>query len=129
MLITMYNAFRLERINQWFPERSSPAITDATFSCDGQSIYATFDDGSVGIFFAPALQIRCRINPTAYIVLPTPSSIIYPLLVAAHPFDPNQFAVGLTDGAVCVLEPLETNESWGVACARGHDGAGPSRKT
>ncbi|XP_073121119.1 topless-related protein 4-like [Henckelia pumila] len=115
MLITVYNASKLECIHQWIPERSSSAITGATFSCDGQSIYATFDDGSVGIFFAPALQIKCRINPTAYIVLPTPSSRIYPSVVAAHPLKPNQFAVGLTDGAVCVLEPLETEETWGVA--------------
>ncbi|XP_073121114.1 topless-related protein 4-like [Henckelia pumila] len=125
-LIAIYKAPKLECINQWFPERSSPATTDATFSSDGHSIYATFNDGSVGIFIAPALQIRCRINPTAYIVLPTPSSRIYPLAVAAHPSEPNQFAVGLTDGAVCVLEPLGTEETWGIARARPYDVAGSS---
>ena len=42
------------------------------------------------------------------------SSNAYPLVVAAHPSDPNQFAVGLTDGAVHVLEPLESEPKWGV---------------
>ena len=35
------------------------------------------------------------------------SSRLYPLVVAPHPSEPNQFALGLTDGGVHVLEPLE----------------------
>jgi hypothetical protein len=34
--------------------------------------------------------------------------IVYPMVVAAHPWKPNQFAVGMSDGAVHVLEPLDT---------------------
>lgn len=43
------------------------AVTDATYSCDSQSIFASFDDGSVSIFTAAALKLRCRVNPAAYL--------------------------------------------------------------
>lgn len=36
-------------------------------------------------------------------------------VVAAHPHEPNQFAVGVTNGGVVVLEPLELEGKWGVA--------------
>lgn len=42
------------------------------------------------------------------------SSSVYPLVVAAHPQEPNQFAVGLTDGSVYVFEPLESENKWKV---------------
>ena len=35
-------------------------------------------------------------------------------MIAAHPSEPNQFALGLTDGGVHVLEPLESEGKWGV---------------
>lgn len=40
---------------------------------------------------------------------------VYPVVVAAHPQDPNQFAVGLTDGSVKVVEPSESEGKWGVS--------------
>lgn len=40
---------------------------------------------------------------------------MYPLVVTAHPQDPNQLAVGLTDGSVKVIEPSETERKWGIA--------------
>ena len=46
------------------------------------------------------------------LVLFTCSSMC-PLVVAAHPQEPNQFAVGLSDGSVVVCEPLESDGSWG----------------
>lgn len=42
-----------------------------------------------------------------------PSSNVYPVVVAAHPSEANQFALGLTDGGVYVLEPLESERKWG----------------
>jgi hypothetical protein len=39
---------------------------------------------------------------------------VHPLVVAAHPHEPNQFAVGLSDGFVKVLEPLESEGKWGT---------------
>lgn len=39
---------------------------------------------------------------------------VQPLVIAAHPQEPNQFAVGLSDGGVHVFEPLESEAKWGV---------------
>lgn len=38
---------------------------------------------------------------------------MYPLVIAAHPIEPNQFALGLSDGGVQVIEPLEEEGKWG----------------
>lgn len=43
------------------------------------------------------------------------STRLYPVVVAAHPSEPNQFALGLTDGGVHVLEPPESEGKWGTA--------------
>ena len=40
-------------------------------------------------------------------------SSVYPLVVASHPSEPNQFAIGLSDGAVYVVEPTEAEGRWG----------------
>lgn len=42
------------------------------------------------------------------------SNPTYPLVIAAHPQEPNQFAVGLTDGAVKVIEPSKSEGRWGA---------------
>ncbi len=42
------------------------------------------------------------------------SSNVQPLVIAAHPQEPNQFALGLSDGGVHVFEPLESEGKWGV---------------
>lgn len=39
---------------------------------------------------------------------------MYPLVVAAHPQEPNQVAVGLSDGSVKVIEPTESEGKWGT---------------
>lgn len=41
-------------------------------------------------------------------------STVYPLVIAAHPAEANQFALGLSDGGVQVIEPLETEGKWGT---------------
>jgi len=50
---------------------------------------------------------------------------VYPLVIAAHPSEPNQFALGLTDGSVYVLEPSESEGKWGTSPPV-ENGAGPS---
>ncbi|XP_058226713.1 topless-related protein 4-like [Rhododendron vialii] len=122
--IAIHEAQKLECVKQWVPQESSVALTDATYSCDSQTIYASFDDGSVSVFTAATLRPRCHISPTAY--LPSsPSARIYPLVVAAHPSDPHQVALGLTDGGVHVLEPLEAEGRWGTTPPV-ENGAGPA---
>ncbi|XP_038984116.1 protein TPR3-like isoform X2 [Phoenix dactylifera] len=109
--LAIYDAAKLECLKQWVPRDG--IITHATYSCDSQMIYASFMDGSVSVLTA-ALQLRCRISPTAYLNAQSSASV-YPLVIAAHPSDPSQFALGLTDGSVQVLEPLEMEGKWGTA--------------
>ena len=42
------------------------------------------------------------------------NSNVHPLVIAAHRQEPNQFALGLSDGGVHVFEPLESEGKWGV---------------
>ncbi|XP_022749661.1 topless-related protein 4-like isoform X2 [Durio zibethinus] len=110
--------------SQWVPGEASGPITYATYSCDSQSIYVSFEDGSVGVLTASTLRLRCRISPAAYL-LPNPSLRVLPLVIAAHPSDPNQFALGLADGGVHIIEPLESEGKWGTSPSV-ENGAGPS---
>ncbi|KAI3844774.1 hypothetical protein MKX03_003418 [Papaver bracteatum] len=122
--IAIYEAPKLECVKQWVPQESSIPITHATYSCDSQSIYASFGYGSVGVFTSTTLVLRCRINPTAYLS-PNVSSRVHPLVIAAHPSEPNQIALGLSDGGVYVVEPLESEGKWGTVPPP-ENGAGPS---
>ncbi|KAH9287846.1 hypothetical protein KI387_031963, partial [Taxus chinensis] len=110
--LAIYEVTKLECLIQWVPSDSLPAsISNATYSCDSQLIFASFCDGAIGIFHAETLRPRCCIAPSAYI----PSNIsfgAFPLVVAAHPTEPYQFALGLSDGSVQVLEPLESQGNW-----------------
>ncbi|GLT98415.1 hypothetical protein SLE2022_159200 [Rubroshorea leprosula] len=121
--IAIYEAPKLECLKQWVPQEASGPITCATYSCDSKSIYVSFEDGSIGVL-TTTLRLRCRINPAAYLS-PNPSLRVYPLVIAAHPSDPDQFALGLNDGGVCVLEPLELEGKWGTSPPV-ENGAGPS---
>ncbi|KAL8094642.1 hypothetical protein AgCh_036252 [Apium graveolens] len=121
--IAIYEAPKLECLTQWVPREARGPITHATYSCDGQSIYVSFEDGSVGVLTGTTLRLRCRISPTSYLPA-NPSLKLYPLVIAAHPSEPTQFALGLTDGAVLVLEPLESEGGWGTLPPENH--VGPS---
>ncbi|XVE65573.1 hypothetical protein DITRI_Ditri08aG0010600 [Diplodiscus trichospermus] len=112
--LAVYDASKMERIRQWMPQDvlSSP-ITSAAFSCNSQLVYATFTDGNIGVFDADTLKLRCRIAPSAY-TSPANSQTVQPLVVAAHPQEVNQLAVGLTDGSVKVIEPTEAERKWGL---------------
>ncbi|KAL3839807.1 hypothetical protein ACJIZ3_024398 [Penstemon smallii] len=123
--IALYEAPKLTCLKQWVPLEASGPITYATYSCDSQSIYVSCEDGSIGVLTASTLRLRCRINPSSYIPA-NPSLRVYPLVIAAHPTEPNQFALGLTDGGVCVFEPLESEGKWGSLIPSPENGAGPS---
>ncbi|KAJ7951940.1 Protein TOPLESS [Quillaja saponaria] len=112
--LAIYETTKLECLKQWVPRDSSAPISHATFSCDSQLIYASFLDATVCVFSSSNLRLRCRINPSAYLPASVSSSSVQPLVIAAHPQEPNQFAVGLSDGSVHVFEPLESEGKWGV---------------
>nr|CAB3480100.1 unnamed protein product [Digitaria exilis] len=114
----------LECLRSWSPRDALPApISSAIYSCDGLLVYAAFCDGAIGVFEADSLRLRCRIAPSAYIppsILPPSISSnspgrVYPLVVAAHPMEPNQIALGMSDGKVHVVEPLDADPKWGTA--------------
>ncbi|RWW57124.1 hypothetical protein BHE74_00036113, partial [Ensete ventricosum] len=44
------------------------------------------------------------------------------MVIAAHPSEPNQIALGMSDGAVHVVEPPDADPNWGSA--HPHDGNG-----
>ncbi|PPD87380.1 hypothetical protein GOBAR_DD15668 [Gossypium barbadense] len=116
--LAIYDASKMERVRQWIPQDVLHApISYATYSCNSQSVYATFCDGNIGVFDADSLRLRCRIAPSVYLssVILKGSQTVYPLVVAAHPIEANQFAIGLSDGTVKVLEPSESEGKWGVS--------------
>ncbi|XP_022732514.1 protein TPR3-like isoform X2 [Durio zibethinus] len=110
--LSIYEAKELACVKQWVSE-DSPRISQATFSCDGQMIYACFMDGTVSIFGASDLELKCQILPTLY--LPTSARLnVYPLAIAAHPQKPTQFTLGLTDGVIIIFEPRQPSKTWYV---------------
>ncbi|KAJ1443545.1 WD40/YVTN repeat-like-containing domain superfamily [Sesbania bispinosa] len=113
--LAIYDASKMELIRQWVPQDGlSCSISSATYSCNSKLVYAAFTDGNVGVFEADSLRLRCRIASSAY--LHQTSSIsqnVYPLAVTAHPEEPNQFAIGLSDGSTKVIEPTKSEGRWG----------------
>ncbi|KAJ1409795.1 WD40/YVTN repeat-like-containing domain superfamily [Sesbania bispinosa] len=80
---SLYNASMMERLRQWVPQEVMPApISYAAYSCNTPLIY-----------FSPEAL--------------SGSQGVYPVVVVAHPLEPNQFALGLMDGYVKVIEPSE----------------------
>ncbi|KAK3229559.1 hypothetical protein Dsin_001440 [Dipteronia sinensis] len=108
---------KLECSRSWSPKDTlSAPISSAIYSCDGLLVYAGFCDGAVGVFDADSLRLRCRIAPSAYIPSFTVSSNAgHPLVIAAHPSEPNQIALGMSDGTVHVVEPSDGELKWGGA--------------
>ncbi|KAJ4720991.1 Protein TOPLESS-like protein [Melia azedarach] len=128
--IAIYDS-KLECSRSWSPKDTlSAPVSSATYSCDGLLVYAGFCDGAVGVFDAESLRLRCRIAPSAYIpsFAVGSSSPAYPLVIAAHPSEPNQIALGMSDGAVHVVEPSDSELKWGGTSSQ-ENGALPSNSS
>lgn len=54
------------------------------------------------------------------------SGSVYPTVIAAHPAEPNQFALGMSDGAVHVVEPSDAEPKWGSLPPPQENGTLPS---
>ncbi|PWA42826.1 topless-related protein 4 [Artemisia annua] len=111
--IATYDPLKLDCILQWVPQQTSGSITDAVYSCDGQSIFVSAEDGSVCVLTANQLRLKCKIHYTAYVPSNRSTIKVCPNAIAAHPSNPSQLALGLSDGGVYVLEPLESDKEWG----------------
>ncbi|CAL9072415.1 unnamed protein product [Musa textilis] len=118
---------KLECLYLWSPrDVLSAPISSAIYSCDGLLVYAGFSDGAIGVFEADSLRLRCRVAPSAYLSMSIQSSAaVFPVVIAAHPSEPNQIALGMSDGAVYVLEPSDADQKWGSAPPQ-ENGARPS---
>lgn len=129
--ICVYDS-KLDCLRSWSPKDSLPApISSAIYSCDGLLIYAGFCDGAVGVFDADSLRLRCRIAPSSYL----PSSAVsnssnaYPLVIAAHPSESYQIALGMNDGTVHVVEPTDAEPKWGSGQQSQDNGPLPSNSS
>ncbi|KAM5561099.1 hypothetical protein ABKV19_021949 [Rosa sericea] len=107
--LAVYDASKMKLLRQWLPHGMlSAPIRHAAYSFDSRLVYTAFSDGNIGVFDANSLRLRCRIAPSAYL----PEAVLkrtdelYPLVIAGNPHVQNQFAVGLSDGTVKVIEPL-----------------------
>lgn len=58
--------------------------------------------------------------------LSSPPGAAYPMVIAAHPSEPNQIALGMSDGAVHVVEPPDADPNWGSAPPQDNNGALPT---
>ncbi|XP_062099535.1 protein TOPLESS-like isoform X2 [Humulus lupulus] len=106
--LAIYKIKGLDCVNKWMPGASSSPISYATFSCDSQMIYASFLDGTIAMFDA-SIKLQCLINASDYLTVNSSKSV-HPAVIAAHPQKATQFAVGLTNGEVHVLEPREPED-------------------
>nr|XP_027072066.1 topless-related protein 1-like [Coffea arabica] len=111
--LAMYESRSLERIRQWNTRDFCARISSGTFSCDNQLVFVVMRDGIVMILSALDLSPRFRIDPSAYLP-PSSGHHVYPVVIAAHPQKSNQFALGLSNGDVIVVEPHESEGKWTI---------------
>ncbi|CAL0306858.1 unnamed protein product [Lupinus luteus] len=117
--LAIYDASKMELICQWAPQDElSGSISSATYSCNNQLVYVAFTNGNITVFDADSLRPNYRIASSAYLQQTSPNSQnVCPLVIVAHPQEPNQFAIGLSDGSVKVTELPEYNTARGVAAS------------
>ncbi|KAG0603716.1 hypothetical protein M758_10G116000 [Ceratodon purpureus] len=106
--LAVYDTLNVDRpVIEWVSQSPfTAAITDATYSCTGKGVYVGFADGSVGLFDA-LFRPWHRLVPPIHPPLGTSGSTAYPVAIAAHPWNGDQFAMGMSDGSVIVVEPWE----------------------
>ncbi|XP_006343510.1 topless-related protein 1-like isoform X1 [Solanum tuberosum] len=109
--IAIYETTKLECVKQWMIKNFCARISHATFSCDSEWIYTIMKDGIVLILSASDLSPKYEIDPSTFLTSDL-SSHVFPVVVAAHPQNPNQLALGLNDGGVVVIEPSESDGRW-----------------
>ncbi|TXG62211.1 hypothetical protein EZV62_013574 [Acer yangbiense] len=76
--LAIYEAKELNCLLQWTPV-GSVSISQATFSCDSQMVYAGFVDGTIFVFDASKLELKCTVGCVIE---------AYPNAIASHPQKP-----------------------------------------
>ncbi|GMQ04077.1 hypothetical protein CsSME_00049623 [Camellia sinensis var. sinensis] len=113
--IAVYDS-ELGCLQSWYPRDSlSAPISTAIYSCDGLVVFTGFLDGAIGVFDADNFRLRCWIAPSAYISsspIASNKGSGFPVVIAAHPSEPNQIALGMSNGAVHVIEPSDAEPEW-----------------
>ncbi|KAG5555927.1 hypothetical protein RHGRI_006543 [Rhododendron griersonianum] len=130
--LAIYHASKRNRIRQWVPQDALPApISFAVYSCDSQLVYTSFYDGNIGVFDADSLTLACHIVPSIYLypAMLSGSQDVYPRVIAAHPQKPNQFAIGLTNGFIVLMEPQESEGKWRLSSSTVDNGILNDRTT
>lgn len=84
-------------------------------------VYLTHSQVSKTMFFYPGLL---RSNHD-YFLSGVISGMVFPMVIAAHPTELNQIALGMSDGSVNVIEPSDAEQKWGV-CSPFENGGGGS---
>ncbi|KAG8375814.1 hypothetical protein BUALT_Bualt10G0139500 [Buddleja alternifolia] len=114
--LAIYETTTLQCVKQWTIANFCTRISDAAFSCDGELVYAAMRDGILIILDASDLAPRYEIDPSSYLppLLLSSCYNVDLLVIAAHPKKPNQFALGLSNGDVVVIEPVESQGTWSV---------------
>jgi len=111
--LAVYDAATNTRLWAWSPrdERAGKLceedveITSATLSCTSNHVYAAFKSGAVAIFDSSSLRPICRLAPA---VVDPRGLGVHVVVVAAQPkpTSASQLALGLSNGALLVVEPL-----------------------
>ncbi|CAN8284248.1 unnamed protein product [Cochlearia groenlandica] len=117
----VYKAPSLVCLRQWIPDDTS--ITSATYSSDGEVIYAGFRSGSIKILDSETFTAISRINLTSF-TQPIISNFgvkVYAAVIATHPSNLSQISLGLSNGKVVVLQPLGRG-GWGEEAGARADG-------
>ncbi|KAL7121731.1 hypothetical protein ACP275_01G001800 [Erythranthe tilingii] len=107
--LAIYETLTLRRVKQWTIANFCTRISHATYSCDSEMIYAAMRDGIILVLDASDLSPRYEIDPSAYLpprLRPCYVGVVDPVVIAAHPKKKNQFALGLSNGEVVVVEPV-----------------------
>lgn len=109
--LDLLNVPEFEKVASWTLQGKLTApITSGCFSCDAKQVFCGFRDGRMAVFDGAKLSLTCCFHPKVV------GEGLYPTAMASHtkPGQSSQFALGLSNGNVLVLEPKAgSTQPWG----------------
>ncbi|CAL9221324.1 unnamed protein product [Arabidopsis halleri] len=103
--LAIYYALDMECILKWEPRGGLSSSISSACYIGNELVCASFIDGNIAIFDGASLNLRCRIAPSAY--MREVIGEVIPEVIAAHPTESNQLAIGLSDGSIKVMELIQ----------------------